>query len=423
MSGQFEKAALLLLAASLPAMALETSLGVRLETQRSDNILRTENNKVDEVTYQPGANLLLDHQGPRIIANANYDYEQRIRTEDYFDDASALVGRSDLTWQAIPGRLDLTASNVRTEATADRRLGNLPNNMQVVDSTRAGATLRFRVHQNDEFHIQYFHTVTRAQSISTDSDRDTISASYVLNPGPKDQFTFNVTDNRVRFQEQGASDLNAITSSVRWNRFGPATDLTLQGGWTTMNRNNRDDVSEPVWETSLVWRPTAQMSLRGTAVRELRERPFVLELGILPFGSNNQIDSDLNEAFVNDRYEFEWRTAFFNNDIMLSWIYDKQDFFDTPEDQERRTATLGFRRQLSPRLLLLGEAFRIWDKALDLQTGTEKRWGATVDLRYTHSPRLSVWLMGSHNSTNAAGGFEDFDVNLYSLRFNYQLLE
>ncbi|MEZ5596522.1 MAG: hypothetical protein R3E84_09040 [Pseudomonadales bacterium] len=347
-----DKPLLLLCLSAMPAVALETSLGIRMETIQSDNILRTRDDAVDEIMYQPGATILVEHQGNSVIASANYDYERRIRTKDYYDDSSALIGRSELTWQALPGRMDFTVSNTRTESTVDRRLGPVQSNLQTTDSTRAGSTLRFRVRQNDELQLQYFHTLTRAQVGATDSNRDTLSASYVLNTGPKDRFTFNVTDNRVDFQESGAPDLNAVTSSVRWNRFGPATELNVQGGWTTMNRSGRDDISEPVWDTGLLWRLTPQMSLRFGVVREVRDRPFILEMGLLPFGSNSQIDSDLNEVFVNNRFEAEWRATFLNNDITLSWVFDRQDYFDILEDQERRTTTLGLRRQLTPKLLV-----------------------------------------------------------------------
>ena len=103
-----------MLATSLPAMAIETTVGVTVESIYSDNITRVSENKVSDVTHQPGVFVALDHEGSKIRANARYDYERRIRQEGSFDNDDSLSGTSTIVWQAIPGRLDFTASNTRT---------------------------------------------------------------------------------------------------------------------------------------------------------------------------------------------------------------------------------------------------------------------------------------------------------------------
>ncbi len=424
MTWQRTRLAAALLALSAPVVALETTVGVRIESTHSDNTTRAPENEVSEVTHQPGVNIALEHQGPSIRANALYDYERRIRTEEYFDDDSALVGTSSVVWQAIPGRLDFTASNTRTETTINGQQENLPDNRQVTDSTRVGPTLRFRVRRNDELQLQYFYTQTNADVASTDSKRDTGTVAYVMNVGQNDQLVFNVANNQVNFENVDSPDLDAVTSSVQWRRFGPSIDFSLLGGYTSMDRTlGRDDVSTEVYDARLTWRMSPQTSLTMALVKELRDRPAVLEMGILEFGTSNQIDSDLNEVFINDRAEIEFRTVLLSNEFSLGLAYDKQDYVDLLEDLERTTATAGWRRRLSPRLTAGVEASYREEKLLDLNLPAEDRFGAEVSLGYVYNRRLSLLFSGSHNSVDTSVAILSYDENLYSLRVNYLLLE
>lgn len=414
----------LLLCLSFPATALETTIGVRVESAYTDNTLRTADNEVSEVTYQPGARISLDHQGSAIRANGTYDYERRIRTKDFFSDDDALTGASSVVWQAIPGRLDFTVANTRTETSVNGQLADTPVNRQVTDSTRAGPTLRFRVRNNDEVQLQYFHTVTTSDINLTDSQRDTLSASYVLNVGQNDQLVFNVADNKVDFDDNNAPDLNALTGAVRWNRFGPQVDMSVMAGYTTMERQNgRDDVKGEVLDARLTWRMTPQTSMEVAVARDIRDRPLVLELGILPFGANTQIDSDLNEVFYNDRAEINFRTSFLSNEILLAFFYDKQDFVDLPEDVTRMTSTFAVRRRLSPKLMVELTGSYLQQQSQVAGIPDDNRFGGTVSLGYNHSRRLSFLLTGNTNSVDRGARINDYDENLYTLRMNYLLLE
>ena len=120
MTNQRTRLAVALLALSAPAVALETTVGLRVESTHTDNTTRAPDNEISETTYQPGANIAVEHQGPSIRATAQYDYERRIRSEEFFADDSALTGASTVVWQAIPGRLDFTVNNTRTESTKIR---------------------------------------------------------------------------------------------------------------------------------------------------------------------------------------------------------------------------------------------------------------------------------------------------------------
>jgi len=413
-----------LLALSAPVVGLETTVGVRVESTHSDNTTRVPDNEISEVTYQPGMNIAVEHQGPSIRASAQYDYERRIRTEDTFDDDSALTGSSTVVWQAIPGRLDVTVNNTRTETTINGQQGDLPDNRQVTDSTRVGPTLHFRVRRNDELQLQYYYTQTHADVANTDSKRDIGSVAYVMNVGQNDQLVFNVANNKVNFDNADSPDLDAVTSSIQWRRFGPSIDFSLLGGHTSMDRTlSREDVSTEVYDARLTWRMTPQTSMTVAAVKELRDRPAVLELGILQFGTNNQIDSDLNEVFINDRTEIEFRTVLFANEFLLGLAYDKQDYVDLLEDLERTTATIGWRRRLSPKLTAGIEVSYRQEKLLDLNLPTEDRFGAEVTLGYNYNRRLSLLFTGSHNSVDTPIAILAYDENLYSLRVNYLLLE
>lgn len=424
MTRQRTKLAAAILALSAPAFALETTVGVRVESTHTDNVTRAQDNTISEVTYQPGVNIAVEHQGPSIQANARYDYERRFRTEDTFEDDSALIGTSTVVWQAIPGRLDFNINNTRTESTINGQQGDLPNNVQVTDSTRAGPTLRFRVRKNDELQLQYFYTQTHADIANTNSERHTGSVAYVMNVAQNDQVVFNVANNQVDFDNAGSPDLDALTSSVQWRRFGPDIDFSLLGGYTTMDRTlGRKTVQTEVYDARLTWRMAPQTSLTVAAVKELRDRPAILELGILPFGTNNQIDSDLNEVFINDRAEIELRTVVFSNEFTLSLMYDKQDYIDLLEDLERTTAAVGWRRRLSPKLTAGIQASYRQEKLLDLNTPTEDRFGAEISLGYNYNRRLSLLLTGSHNSVDTPITIQAYDENLYSLRVNYLLLE
>ena len=416
-------AVLLLSLVSSPAAAFRASVEVGHQADRSDNTARRATDETEEWIQTSSADLTLTHDGPRVRMNADYQYEYRARSEDVFQDDDAFTGISSLTWQALPGRLDFEASNTRTETTTTAAAANTPANRQVTSSTRVGPTLRFRVRDVDELQFQYLYTDSRSDVTDTDSDRNTVTANYVMNVGANDRLTFSALANKVDFENPGAPDLDARTGSVTWQHYGPSVDLEVMVGRTEIERElGRADVEDEIFDATVTWRITPTMSLSLNAAQDLRDNPSILETGALEFGSNLQIDSDLNEVFLNRRASIDWSMTFLNNDIRLGYTFDDEDYIDVLNDVERKIFNASFQRRLSPRLTLtlLGSVGE--EDFQDVGVFFDR---TTVEALLEYSPgrRLTVGVGASHDDRESSDPLLSYEENIYTIEFRYLLLE
>jgi hypothetical protein len=417
-------AAGLLLLTTNAVQALDISLGVRNESTHTDNTARTADNEVDEWVHTPGTELFVEHQSQRLVVNGNYEYEKRIRSEDLFEDESVLTGTSNLTWHILPGRLDFTVANARTETTAQAQLAQNPDNQQVSMSTRAGPTLRFRTRGADEFQLQFLYTDERNEAENTDASRETATAAYVWNPGNNDRVTFSALSNTVDFEDELAPDYDGYTTSVQWERFGPSIDFRALAGYTAVERDlGRDDVSNTDVQLGLAWRMTPTMTLSLDAARDLRDRSATLELGVIDFGTNTQIDSELNEVFINTRAALTWDMRLWDNRIVLGVTYDDEDYDDVFNDIERRALQFSFERRLSPRFDLLLAGFVGEENFID--AGTEfDRLSYEIALRYNPNRRLSMLFGAAHDERESdLVPDQNYEEDTYGVTIQYMLLE
>ena len=413
-----------LLLCTAPASALDISLGVRNESTHTSNSARTADNEVDEWIHQPGAELFVEHQSQRLVVNGNYDYQRQYRSEDLFDDESILVGSSNVIWHAVPGRLDFTLANTRTQTTVQAQLAQNPDNRQVSMSTRAGPTLRFKVRGVDELQLQFLYTDEHNEVQDTDATRETGTVAYVWNAGSNDRVTFSALNNSVDFENELAPDYEGYTSSVQWERFGPSVDVRMLAGYTKIERDlGRDDLTNNDAQLGLTWRMTPTMSLNLEAGRDLRDRAATLELGVLDFGTNTQIDSELNEVFFNTRALLSLETRLWDNRITLGASYDEEDYDDILNDIERRAVQFTFERRLSPRFDLLLAGFVGEEKFLDVGTSFD-RLSYEVALRYNPNRRLSMLFGATHDERESdETPDQNFEEDTYGVTIQYMLIE
>ena len=341
-----------------------------------------------------------------------------------FEDETALTGQSSITWQAIPGRLDFTVANVRTETAAVAQIADTPNNRQVTSSTRAGPTLRFRVRSVDELQVQFLYTDESNEIEDTDATRETGTVNYVWNATANDRVTFSSLENRVDFDNPAAPDYTGRTASVQWERFGPSVDLRFLGGYTSIERElGRDDLNEPNIQAGLTWRMTPTMTMRVDAGQDLRDRSSTLEMGTLDFGTNTQIDSELNEVFLNTRAAIEWEMRLWENLIALELSFDDEEYDDVLFDVQRRNAGIRFERRLTPRfgLRITGAV----GEEIFLDAGTDfDRLAYELALLYNPNRRLSMVFSAGHNERESDNApLNTFEENLYGVSIEYQLLE
>ncbi len=411
---------------SAQSFALDVRLGLVNESTHTDNAQRAPDNvePIEEWVHQPGAELFVEHQSDRLVLSGNYEYERRIRSEDQFADDSVLVGTSELTWHAIPGRLDFEVSNSRTETTEDAQVAQNPDNQQVSSTTRLGPTLRFRVRDVDEVQLQFLYTDDHNEVDETDTTRETLSASYVWNLNNNNRVTFSALANQVDFENTAAPDYDGYTSAVTWERFGPNIDFRGVAGYTTIERElNRDDVSVVNGELEVTWRMTPTMSLTLEGAHDLRDRSQTLTIGALDFGTNAQIDSNLNEVFINTRGALTWNMRLWENLFRVGISYDDEDYEDILNDVQRVGGQVRFERRLSPRFDIILAGFYGDEEFLDENLRFDRRTYEFA-LRYNVNRRLNMRFMASRDErTSDTDPATDYEENSYGVSIQYLLLE
>jgi len=339
---------LVALASPAAALAMDFTGTLRHTAEYTDNTARQPSDPVDEWIQRPGASVTLEQRGAALEIDAAYDWDRRIYQRNVFQDEDSVNGEAELLWKLVPERLEFVARNVRTQVTIQALQAVTEDNRQDFDTTELGPRLRLAPRPGDALEIEYLVGRIDAEDTDTDSERQTLRASYRIGLSAVRTLSVNVIESRVDFENELAEDIDGRTATLALSLAEGPTTYDVEAGYTRLERGDGTDVDGFVFDLQATRALVGNAELRLLANRAITDRSTNLDGGTTPQFFDTLVDnSDLNEVATQWRARATIGTRLRNNDVAFSVLAEDQDFDRVPRDLARQGIELELSRELS----------------------------------------------------------------------------
>jgi hypothetical protein len=303
-----------------------------------------------EWIQEPVANLLAFQQGPTTTLTADYHATREIHQRDIFDDETIVEGVSTFTWQAIASRLAFDASNTRTQTTINASGQNVPTNLQVTDTTTAGATLTLNSFSNHLVDIGYHYTFDNADTTNTDSRRQTGTVAYIIPLSGRNRIQLNGALGKVDYDSSTATNYDSREGDMQYVSLGDHVDIDTALGYTVFDQEGHvDNVHGTTGHFDVVWRATSTSRVTATYSRALDDGALNGNAGIPQFGQTFNDNSGLTQPYTVQQARLGFDTPFGHNTLGLTSYFTDQNYQDvTGQDQKTVGGTIRMDRRLRP---------------------------------------------------------------------------
>jgi hypothetical protein len=341
------------------AYAIDLHVEAGYEAEYTDNTALSANNEVSEWIQTPQITVGLTEETQSVSASANYNVSREIHQNNTFSDQTTGVGNGDLTWRAIPNRLDFDLSNSSTQTTISSQGPNVPSNQQVTSTTTAGSTLTLDGPSNHMVQLHYEYAFVNAQRTDTDSQRQTSEASYIVPLSPHKSARLNITVVDVNYDSSQNPDYISQTAQVAYASAGDVIDLDSAIGYTVFDRKQQaDDVKGTTGNIDVVWHVSDITNIHGGYSRSLQDQSTNITAGIPDYGQQFNDNTNLTTPYTLDATTIGISTQLGHNTVDLTGFRDDINYDGTSTtttgttdaDQNTVGATLGAGRALRPTL-------------------------------------------------------------------------
>jgi hypothetical protein len=362
--GQLFKSLRLSLTAGLWAIccyahAVELHVEAGYEAEYTDNTALSANNEVSEWIQTPQITVGLTEETQSVSASANYNVSRQIHQNNTFSDQTTGVGNGDLTWRAIPNRLDFELSNSSTQTTINSQDPNVPSNQQVTSTTTAGSTLTLDGPSNHMIQFHYDYAFVNAERTDTDSQRQTGEASYIVPLSPHKSARLNITVVDVNYANSQNPDYISQAAEVAYASAGDVVDLDTAIGYTVFDRRQQaDDVKGTTGNIDITWHVSDITNIHGGYSRSLQDQSTNITAGIPDYGQQFNDNTNLTTPYTLDSTNIGISTQLGHNTVDLTGFRDDINYDGstttttgtTDADQNTIGTTLGVGRALRPTL-------------------------------------------------------------------------
>ena len=309
--------------------ALDIELDARAGVQFSTNSGRSSEDAIAEWIYTPGFLVRAEHDAPNMELQADYRFTRRIYQQDAFDDENVTTGTGRLHMGVIPGRLDFTFTNSRTESAIRSLNSASPDNRQQTTNSQAGPTLKFSARGKDEVQLQYLYGNRNSARTNNGAESHTGILRYVILPNSLNTYSLELIRQEVQFENVVSPDLRSNLAQIKWERENNVLNWSMVGGYKETERSlGREDVDAVVGELQFDWRLAQDTVLNLRASRDIRDQSQLLSFGSTEFNQQVLTDSDLNELFESTDIYMGITQRLGNTDFTFGVVSSEQDYED-----------------------------------------------------------------------------------------------
>jgi hypothetical protein len=408
---------------AIAAPNLEVDVGAGLEYH--SNAARTSIDEQSDVAQLARAAVSWrDLTGP-LSADIGYGVEYRDYQDDVEDDETAVNGRANLNWRALPRRLDVILQHQISETQTDLRTVDTPSNRERRSVLTGGLNGYLNFSSVDSLVISPRYTeVTFSESEQSDSQRSSVGASWVHALDAVSRFTVGGDVGRVKFNDTPQQDYDSQLVQVGYETALARLSYSVSGGVSRFDRDELDDVDGHLIRAGVNYQGDG-FDVGGNFVSELTDSSIGLsanEFSLTNFQAN---DTNFNQVDVIQRTQMDlfWTRQFDASRTLNLTVGATRDDYDIqPQDQDRAYVEAGYRHALSTFLTLDARARFERTEFTDDPLGREyDDTRVTLAAQYRFTQDLDATLSLSREERSADDELFEYTDNVAMLTINYRL--
>lgn len=402
---------------SAPAAAIRIDYSFGLALEHSDNIARTEFDRVDDTVVVPSFSFDVEQEGARVRADAAGTIEYRNYLGDEFGDEVRANLASVLDWEIMPERLRWSFADYASVQPVSTFAPDTPDNLQQTNVFRTGPVSRWRLGSAAYLQGEALYTNSYAEETDEfDSNRYTGVLRYVRELDPLRSISANASIERVDFDQPTVFDYDRADVyglySTRNRRF--LTDVLF--GWTSLNLDGADDHDGPLLEVRLRTDPEQASIYRVTALHRWSDaaRDLIVdpsEFGRLPRGPGSGVLTINGFVFEETALFFGYQHRFDRGVFRVDPFWRKQEYPDAPEQDLREIGVqAGYDHRLSP-ANTLGVSVGWEQRRYEGLSREDDQYGFTVRFERQQSRHWRFGVAFTHDTRDSSAPLQSYEDN------------
>lgn len=402
--------------------AWTASLG--LETEHTDNALRTRNDQISERQDELNLRVGTDYENSWMELEADYNASERRFDKDTQRDQGRVEGQASLRLGKEEDAADLLISNSR------RTELNAPDDQDLLSNTDEREvwslvpTLRWRASSANTLMLQgNYADISFGGSGERDSDRLGASVLWQRQLSATDSLTLRAQQTDIGFAARPDLDYRLSNISIAYQTQLRSLGYRVQVGYNESDPDNGESFSDPSYELELNYQ-------LGAHRFELYADRFLTDNSA---GNSNRGDfddfnprdsaTDQLDQLERSNLELTWRTEIFcaRCDFSLQLFYEDSDFQEELEDRTE----VGARAQLGYRLTDRSSIdFSVQRRTQEFDSSVERsdfdRDEFRVNYRYNRGRGFGWSLFASYEERDSDNPTQSNTETLVGLRLDYR---
>ncbi|MHA6203868.1 hypothetical protein ACXU4B_05535 [Dyella soli] len=232
--------------------------------EHTDNIGLTPDNRASNNVLMPGVNFGYTEKGSTVQANVTGNLEYRDYSGNTYDSQTLAQVAAQATWAVMPQRLDLVVQDFAGVEPLSTLAANSPNNQQQTNVIAVGPTLHFRVGDAMTGNAELHYINSYASKLKEfNSSRGQAAVRLFRDLSPTDQVSGNFEAQHVNFNNNDIAGPNYDRYELygRYTSRLTAIDIDAALGWTHIDYNHGQSLSDPLVRLTLGWRVSARNTI------------------------------------------------------------------------------------------------------------------------------------------------------------------
>jgi len=397
--------AVVVLCAAAPLSAGNLDYRVSVGAGESDNVRRVPTNETDETIATAGLAFAYDDHSPRLRADITGDFAYYDYLQNTYD--SEVVGNlyADTAFALVPERILWSISDQFGQTLTDPFLPATADNRENINYFSTGPDFLMGLGSQMRLRLGARYALINYEELPLNSTNTSGQLALIREISDRSSMSLNANMQQIRYDEESLNaDFDQLETYLRYEAQGSRTNLTVDGGFSQLDRKASDDT-----EGGALLRVDASRRISGSSVVSLgigREfstsaGAFASEQGITNVGLGSAPGRQTADPFTLDHLMVGWN---FNRNVTglaLTTSWSKRSYENSPElDQTMTTFSARFRRELSATTSLeVSTAFTGVSNEPpaadydDLSAGVSFSWrltrNLTLDVDYDFSNRRS----------------------------------
>jgi hypothetical protein len=329
---------------------LSLSVGVGLEAH--DNAGLTNTDEKSDTKRLIDADIGYKKTDGAVNIDMGYAVEYGDYQHDVQSDETAINGKTAITWLIAPRRFDAVLYHQISQQLTDRRGLDVANNREERSVITAGVDGFLHLSNVDSLVLSpRFADVRFRDSDNSNSQRSTMTAALDHKISQVSALDLTASYDHVTFDDS-VNDYNSPGLMLTFRTALSRLSYQIGLGANRINRDTGGDVNGSTVHAAIDYKGDEGRDWGASYVRQLTDTSIGLsgtELSLTNFQSN---DSNFGQfdIILENKLDAYWRARInVSNQLSLGAGYQKEDYKDTPQDQNIGYARLGYQYTINSR--------------------------------------------------------------------------